>query len=71
LDLGTIISAAVCVRIGVQFIGQIIGLHCCNHATTLSCRFECGFTAPQPHRSQEAGCTAATADRLAARQRTC
>ena len=27
LDLGTIISAAVCVRIGVQFIGQIIGLH--------------------------------------------
>jgi amino acid transporter len=27
LDLGTIISAAVCVRIGVQFIGQIAGLH--------------------------------------------
>ena len=27
LDLGTIISAAVCVRIGVQFIGQIIALH--------------------------------------------
>jgi amino acid transporter len=27
LDLGTIISAAVCVRIGVQFIGQIVGLH--------------------------------------------
>jgi amino acid transporter len=27
LDLGTIISAAVCVRIGVQFMGQIVGLH--------------------------------------------
>ncbi len=27
LDLGTIISAAVCVRIGIQFIGQIVGLH--------------------------------------------
>ena len=27
LDLATIVNAAVCVRIGVQFIGQIIGLH--------------------------------------------
>lgn len=27
LDLGTVISAAVIVRIGVQFIGQIAGLH--------------------------------------------
>jgi amino acid transporter len=27
LDLGTVISAAVCVRIVVQFIGQIVGLH--------------------------------------------
>lgn len=27
LDLQSVISAAVCVRIGVQFIGQIVGLH--------------------------------------------
>ncbi len=67
LDLQSVISAAVCVRIGVQFIGQIVGLHLVHrHRPDIRLPFRMWFY-PLPSLIALCGWlfVLATADRLA------